>query len=81
MGTTLDDVSLLQDHDAVTVAYCGKSVGDHKGRPAFHQLIHTILYKLFGTGINGAGGLVQNQDGRVCNGCTGNGEKLPLALT
>ena len=80
MGTTFDDVPLLQDHDAVTVAYCGKSVGDHKGCPAFHQLIHTILYKLFGTGINGAGGLVQDQDRRVCNGCTGNGKKLPLAL-
>ena len=80
MGTTLDDTSLLQDHDTVTVAYCGKSVGDHEGCPAFHQLIHTILYQFFGTGINGTGGFVQDQDRRICNSCTGDGEKLSLAL-
>ena len=80
MGTTLDNTSLLQDHDTVTVAYCGKSVGDHEGCPAFHQLIHTILYQFFGTGINGTGGFVQDQDRRICNSCTGDGEKLSLAL-
>ena len=47
VGTTLDDVSLLQDHDAVTVAYCGKSVGDHEGGSffckAFQRLLHYLL--------------------------------------
>ena len=58
VGTTLNNMSLLQNHNAVTVAYCGKSVSDNKSRSAFHQFIHTILHQFLGTGINGAGGLV-----------------------
>lgn len=80
MGTTLDDTSLLQDHDTVTVAYCGKSVGDHKGRPAFHQLIHTILYKLLCTGINRAGSLIQDQNRRICYCRPGDCKQLSLSL-
>ena len=59
VGATLDDMSLLQDHDAVAVAYCGKTMGNDKSSSAFHQLVHTILNQLLGTGINGAGSLIQ----------------------
>ena len=78
MGTTLDNTSLLQDHDTVTVAYCGKSVGDHEGCPAFHQLIHTILYQFFGTGIKCRGGFVQDQDPGIPYIGSGNRDTLSL---
>ena len=64
MGTTFDNMSLFQNHDTVTVADSGKTVGDNKSRSAFHQLIHAILNQLLGTGINGTGSFNQDQNGR-----------------
>ena len=46
-----------------------------------HQLIHTILNDLLGSGIDGAGCLVKNQNRRVCNCGAGDGKKLTLTLT
>ena len=80
VGTALNDAALFQDHDAVAVADCRETVGDHEGRPAFHKLVHAVLYQLFGSGINGTGCLVKDQHRRICNGGAGDGEKLSLAL-
>ena len=66
VGSPLDNPSLLQNHNAVTILDSGQSVGNHKGSSATHQLIHTILHDFLRTGINGAGCLIQNQDRRVC---------------
>lgn len=73
MGTTFDNVSLFQNHDTVTVADSGKTVGDNKSRSAFHQLIHAILNQLLGTGINGTGSFIQDQNRWVSDSCTGDG--------
>ena len=52
MRTTLNNASLLKNHDAITVLYGGESVRDDKGRPAVHELIHTILDHLLGSRID-----------------------------
>ena len=61
MVAALDDTTLFQDHDAVTVFDSGQSVGDDKGGSALHQFIHAVLYDFLSTGINGAGSLIQDQ--------------------
>ena len=80
MGTALDDPSVIQNHDAVGIHDGGKPVGNDKHRSSVHQLIHTILHQLFGTGIDGGGCLVQNHHGRICHSRTGNGNQLTLTL-
>ena len=46
----------------------------------FIRFIHTILHNLLGSGINGAGGLIQNQHRRIRDSRPGNSQKLPLSL-
>ena len=80
MAAALDDASLFQDHDAVTVFDSGQSVGDDKGGSALHQLIHAVLYNFLSTGIDGAGSLIQDQHRRIRYRCSGDGQKLSLSL-
>ena len=46
----------------------------------FHEGVHAVLYQFLGTGIDGGGGLVENQRRRVGDRCPGDGKELPLAL-
>ena len=77
----LHDVAVFHHKDDIGLADGGEAVGHDEAGAAPHHPGKGGLDAHLGTGINGAGGLVQDQDGRVCNGCTGNGEKLSLALT
>ena len=80
MCALLYDASLLQDDDQVTVPDGGQAVGDHKGRPPLHQLVHTRLDDLLRPGIDGAGRLVKNECRRICDRGARDGEELTLAL-
>lgn len=80
MIAPLDDASLLQDHDTVTVFNSRESVSDDKGGSALHQLIHAVLYNLLSTGIDGAGSLIQDQHRRIRYCGSGDGQKLSLSL-
>ena len=80
VGATLDDAALLQHHDAVGVLHCAQPVGDDKGGAAGHQGVHALLDQGLGAGVDGGGGLVQNQHRRVRHGSPGDGQQLPLAL-
>ena len=43
VGTSFNNASLLQNHNAVGVADCGKPVSNDKGGSALHQVIHAFL--------------------------------------
>ena len=75
---TLDDTSVFQNHNTVTVSYGGQAVGDDESGPSMHQLIHTILYQLLCSGIDRRNRFVQDQHRRICYRCTGDGQKLSL---
>ena len=60
--------------------HCGQPVGDDKGGAAGHQGVHALLDQGLGAGVDGGGGLVQNQHRRVGHGSPGDGQQLPLAL-
>ena len=80
VGAALDDPSLFQNHDAVRVFDGGKTVGDHESGAALHQPVHALLNQRLGAGVDGGGGLVQNQHRGIGHGGPCNGKKLPLAL-
>src|SRR5699024_9951957 len=80
VAAALDDAALFQDDDAVGVADGGQPVGDDEGGAAVHQAVHAGLDHRLGAGVDGAGGLVQDQHRRVGHRRPGNGQQLALAL-
>ena len=80
MGTSLNNPSVFQNNDGVTVADGGQTVGNDKYRSAAHKIIHTLLDNSLSTGIDAGGRLIQDQYRRIGDGRPGNGQKLPLSL-
>ena len=80
MITALNDLSVLQNHDGVGVPHCGKTVGDHEGRPLCHQRIHALLDMLFRSRIDGARRFIEDQDRRSGHCRSRDIKKLSLAL-
>ena len=80
MAAALNDSAVLQHHDAVRIFNGGKAVRNNKRGSAFHQRIHAFLHQFFRSGINGGGGLIQNQHGRIRNCRPCNGKQLALTL-
>ena len=79
MGAPLDDPSLVQHDDLVGIAHGGEPVGDHQHGPVLHQAIDRLLDQSLRFGVEGAGGLVEDQDRRVAQQCPG--DRDPLALS
>ena len=71
---------MFEDHDGVGVADSGQAVRDHKRGATAHDAVHTALDELFGTRVNGARGLVQDEHRRIGDGHARDGEQLALAL-
>ena len=55
-------------------------MGDDEHGTACHQPVHALFDELFRPGVDGTGGLVQNQHRRVGTGRPGDVQQLPLAL-
>ena len=77
MRTAFHDMPLFKHDDLVAVADRGQPVGDHDTGDAavldsFHQFI-------FGFGVQSAGRLVQNDNGRILRQNPGNLQALPLS--
>ena len=69
----------MTDH-LVGVADGAQAVGDHEAGAALHQAQQRLLDARLGAGVDAAGGLVQDQDGRVGQDGAGDGKQLALAL-
>ena len=81
MITALDDLSILQNHDGVSVPHSGEAVGDHEGGPFRHQTVHALLDMLFRSRIDGARRFIEDQDRRLGYRRSRDIKKLSLALT
>ena len=80
MVAPLDDLPLLQYQNGLCVADGGEPVGDDEHRAALHQGVHALLDELLRAGIDGGGGLVQDQHRGICHGGAGDGQQLALSL-
>ena len=61
MGTQLGDPALIQHSYLVRIADRGKTVGDDQSGTASGQGIDGGLHRVFGVGVEGTGGLIQNE--------------------
>lgn len=73
MGALLDDVTVVEDDDLVGITDGTQTVGDDEGGAPLHEGVHATLHHLLGTGVDTGGRLVENEDGGIADGGTGNG--------
>ena len=80
MRAGLDDVPLVHDDDRIRILDGGEAVRDDQARAAFHQAVHGLLDVFFSARIDVRGRLVEDEDVRVREERTADGDELPLAL-
>ena len=81
MGSSFHNAPLLKHTDKIGILYGRKSVGYDKCGSAAHKPVHTFLNDTLGSGIYGAGCLIQYQYRRICDSGSRNGKELTLTLT
>lgn len=79
VGAGFLDAVGTEDEDAVVVLDGGQAVGDGQGSAAVGQLFKALAHQDLALIVQGAGGLVQNQNGWVLQKDTGDGDALLLA--
>ena len=72
MCPALCDPILCDDNDLVRISYGGQPVGDGDGGPVSGEFLQALLDPALALIVQGAGGLVQDQDGRVLQEHAGN---------
>ncbi len=78
VGALLNDLTILEDENFISLLNGGEAVGNDKAGPTFHQSTHGLLYQEFQPGINRGGCFIQNQNLRVSQEGPSNGQKLLL---
>ena len=80
VSTLFDDAPMVEHNNLVGITNRREPVGNDESGTPLHDSVHTFLYKLLGTGINAAGGLVENEHRWISNRSTSNGQQLSLTL-
>ena len=78
VGAPFHYFPILDYHYFIRMLDGAQPVGDHNGSPVLHQVEQGFLHQFFRFRIEGAGRLVQNQNGRVFQNRPGYAQ--PLAL-
>ncbi len=79
VAALLHDFAVVDHHHVVGIADGAQAVGNHKTGSALHQAQQRFLDARLGARVHAAGGLIQDQDGRV--GQDGAGDRQQLALS
>ena len=66
MGAQLYDLTVVDYGNPIRVPDGGKSVGDYDGSSISQQLLQCFLDDQLRVGIDARGGLVKDEDGRLC---------------
>ena len=80
MSSLFDDLAVFNDDHVVGISNGGEAMGDDKTGSALHQAQKRFLNAGLGSCIYAGGGLIQNEDARVCQDGAGDGEQLTLPL-
>ena len=72
------DFAFVHDVDFVRVADSAQAVGDGDGGARLHQALQGFLHQAFALCVEGRGGFVQDEDGRVLQDGPGDADTLAL---
>ncbi len=79
MRPRLNDAAFGDNDDSIRMAHGGETVrNDERGSPV-HQGFERLLDQAFALGIQRTGGFIKNQDGRVFQNRTRDGDALALS--
>ena len=79
VGAVGHDLLLVEEHHPVGQRDGGQAVGDDEGGPALHEDAQAGVDLLLDLDVDGAGGVVEDQDRRVDQQGAGDGDALALA--
>src|SRR5579883_2994212 len=79
VGAAVDEFALAQDKDSVGPANLREAMGDEQRGAALQEATNGSLYLILRRAVDGAGGVVENQDARVGEQGAGDGDTLALA--
>ena len=79
MRPTLHDPAVVQHQNEVGVTHRRQPMRDHKYRPVPHQSQQRLLHQPLRIAVEGARRLIKNQERRVPQDRTGDGNALALA--
>ncbi len=79
VGASFDDAAPIEDEDGVGASDGAQAMGDDEGGSAGDEAIEGLLEAVLGEGIDGGGGLVENEESRVGEHGAGEADELALA--
>ena len=79
VGAHVDDPAVPHHHDPIGQRDRPQTVGDDQGRSAANELLEDLLDELLAFQVDLAGGLVEDENGRVAEDGAGQGDPLALA--
>eukprot|EP00444_Apocalathium_aciculiferum_P039488 CAMPEP_0183524932 /NCGR_PEP_ID=MMETSP0371-20130417/20268_1 /TAXON_ID=268820 /ORGANISM="Peridinium aciculiferum, Strain PAER-2" /LENGTH=97 /DNA_ID=CAMNT_0025724107 /DNA_START=222 /DNA_END=515 /DNA_ORIENTATION=- len=82
MGAALGHLTLAEHEDAICILDGCQPVRNHHGGHGglcLDQLLQRLLHDAFAAEVQGAGSLVQQQNGRISNHASRNGDALFLS--
>ena len=79
VGALFDNLSLFEEDDAIGIPYGREAVSDDEGGAVFHKALQCLKNQRLGLGVEGAGWLIENQNRRVLEQSTSNGQALAFA--
>ena len=69
----------VDDHQTIRILQGGQPVGNGEGGSALREPPQSLLDQVFALRVQTGGGLVQNQQPRIAQYRSGDGDPLPLA--
>lgn len=80
MGSAFDDVAMIHDENQIRIQNGAQAVSDDKAGSVFHHIVNSGLQFLFEPGVDRAGRLVENENLRIFENRSGDGQKLLFPL-
>ena len=79
MGAFLGNHAVFENEDFVGIPDRAQAMRDGDHGPSLHKPVKSVDHQFFRLGIEGGGGLIENQDRRIADDRAGDADALPLA--
>src|SRR5687768_2779242 len=79
VAAALDDATPLEHEHAICPNHGGKSMSNDEGGASPHQALERLFDQMLALGVEGAGGLVEDEDARIAQHRPSDGDALLLS--
>ena len=79
MGSSIDNSTLFENHNAIRLLHRRQPMGDDQDRSAFHRLFESELHGSLRLSIKGTGGFIEQQQRWIAQHRPSDGDSLQLS--